>query len=63
MGYIWEASKNERVYMSKENKNCYVRVRITKSERDQIEAYCAKHDLSISEFMRLAIEEFIRKDE
>ena len=49
--------------MSKENKDCYVRVRITKSEREQIEAYCDKYNLSISEFMRLAIEKSMRKDE
>ena len=49
--------------MAKENKDCYVRVRITKSERDQIEAYSEKHDLSISEFMRLAIENYLRKGE
>ena len=47
--------------MAKENKDCFVKVRVTKSERDQIEAYCEKHDLSISEFMRLAIETRLRK--
>ena len=49
--------------MAKENKDCYVRVRITKSERDQIEAFCDKHNLSISEFMRLAIENYLRRGE
>lgn len=49
--------------MAKENKDCYVKVRITKSEKEQIEAYCDKHGLSISEFMRLAIEKQIHKEQ
>lgn len=51
------------IYMAKENKDCFVKVRITKSERDQIETYCEKYDLSISEFMRLAIEKQLWKGE
>ena len=47
--------------MAKENKDCYVRVRITKSEQKQIEAYCDKYKLSVSDFVRLAMENQLRK--
>lgn len=47
--------------MSKEIKDCSIKVRITKSEKEQIDAYCDKHGLSISELIRLALEKEFRK--
>ena len=41
--------------MAKVNKECSVRVRITKKEYETITDYCDKHEITISEFMRSAI--------
>ena len=38
----------------KETKDCHVKVRITPTERKAIEEYCEKHDLKISDFIRMA---------
>ena len=48
--------------MGKEIKDCFIKVRITKSEREQIDAYCEKHDLTISELVRLALEKYFSKE-
>ena len=45
----------------KENKDSQIKVRITKSERERIEEYCKDAELTVSEFLRLAIAEYINK--
>lgn len=50
----------------KENKSVQIKCRLTESQKDQLEKYCAAHDLTISEAMRLAITELVNggvKDE
>lgn len=42
----------------KENKDCQVKVRITKSEKERIEKYCQDAELTISQFIRIAIKEY-----
>lgn len=39
----------------KEKKTEFIKVRVSKSEKEQIYSYCEKHSLSVSEFIRLAI--------
>lgn len=43
----------------KENKDCQIKVRVSKSEREMIEQYCADAELTISQFLRLAITEYL----
>lgn len=43
----------------KENKDLQIKVRITASQKAQIENYCAANALNISQFLRLAIKEFL----
>lgn len=40
----------------KETKEFQLKVRVSKREKEKILAYCEKHDLSISDFLRLSIE-------
>jgi antitoxin component of RelBE/YafQ-DinJ toxin-antitoxin module len=37
-------------------------VRITATEKERIEKYCETHDLTISQFLRMAINEIIQKE-
>lgn len=39
----------------KENKQENIKVRITPKEKEKIKEYCDKHDMSISEFVRMAV--------
>ena len=41
----------------KENKECQIKCRITASQKQELEQYCAAAGLSISAAMRLAINE------
>ena len=43
----------------KENKSVQIKFRLTESLKQQIEDYCAAHNLNISEAMRLAVMEFL----
>lgn len=43
----------------KENKNVQIKFRLTESLKQQIEDYCAAHNLNISEAMRLAVIELL----
>lgn len=47
----------------KENKDYQVKVRITKREKEKINAYCEKHSLTISEFIRIAVNNQMNKGE
>ena len=41
----------------KENKDCQIKVRITASQKEEIERYCEINGLTISQFLRMAMEE------
>ena len=45
----------------KQNKDVQIKFRLTASLKAQIEAYCAAQALTISEFMRVAVQEFLKK--
>lgn len=36
----------------KDNKNYFLKVRVTKEERDLVKEYCEKHDVTISDLIR-----------
>ena len=46
----------------KENKECKVTVRLTKSEKAELVAYCEQYDVKMSEVLREAIFDTIRKN-
>lgn len=46
----------------KENKDFQLKSRFTKSEKNAIVEYCQTHDLTISEFIRLACNELINRE-
>lgn len=46
----------------KENKDCQIKVRITAVQKEQIERYCEAHNLNVSQFLRMAIDEIIQKE-
>lgn len=43
----------------KENKDIQIKVRITASQKEKMDLYCAASGLNISQFIRLAITEFL----
>ena len=47
----------------KEIKDQIVKVRLTKSEKEKVAAYCERHDISISELLRQSLEKCFRKEE
>ena len=47
----------------KERKECQLKFRLTKKLNERISAYCEKYDLSVSEFIRKAIEAYLRNKE
>lgn len=47
----------------KEIKDQIVKVRLTKSEKDKVAAYCERHDISISELLRQALEKCYREED
>ena len=47
----------------KENKESQIKVRITQKEKDKIAEYCKINDLTLSQFLRLAIKEYFNKGE
>lgn len=46
-----------------ENKECQIKFRLTARQKEQIGAYCAANGLNISEFLRLAASELLKKSE
>lgn len=40
----------------KEIKDKWVKVRVSSSQKEQIEAYCERYEITTSEFMRLAFD-------
>ena len=49
--------------MGKETKDCQLKFRVTKSEKDRILAYCEKLGISLSDFLRDAYSRIINKEE
>lgn len=49
--------------MVKERKECQLKFRLTKELNERIAAYCEQYDLSVSEFIRKAIEAYLRNKE
>lgn len=47
----------------KENKDCQIKVRITAVQKEKIERYCEAHELNVSQFLRMAIDEIIQKED
>ena len=46
----------------KEVKDQFIKVRITKSEKEKIISYCEKHDTTVSELIRRALEVCYREE-
>ena len=51
-----EATQEPKV---KENKDYQIKVRITKSEKEKLLSYCEANDLTVSQFLRLAMSELL----
>lgn len=47
----------------KENKNFQIKVRLTATEKDAVNNYCEKHGMTVSEFLRTAIENKLFQEE
>lgn len=47
----------------KENKDIQIKVRISATDKDKIDSYCEKHNLTISDFLRVAINNKLIKGE
>ena len=43
----------------KENKTVQIKFRLTESQKEQVEQYCEAHDITISELMRQALNEYL----
>lgn len=48
--------------MKLENKDWQMKCRLTQTEKEKVLAYCEKHHMSISEFVRLACERIIQEE-
>lgn len=46
----------------KENKDFQIKFRLTASQKQAIEEYCQAHNLSVSEFLRMAANEILNKN-
>ena len=53
--------KEERTL--KENKNYQIKVRLTATEKEAVNNYCEKHGMTVSEFLRAAIENKLFQEE
>lgn len=49
--------------MKDNRKDCQLKFRLTTAEKEQIDAYCETHDLTTSEFLRIAAMRMINKGE
>ena len=47
----------------KQNKDSQLRIRLTADQKEQIKEYCAKHNITISEFIRITCERIFQKEE
>lgn len=48
--------------MDKEVKQFQLKVRVTNSEKEKICAYCEEHNLSISDFLRVAANKLLKEE-
>lgn len=51
------------LYIMKEVKDIQIKVRITPTEKEEIMEYCEASDLTISQFLRMAINEVLNRKE
>lgn len=54
-----ERKRSKRV---KEIKDCQIKVRLTKREKEQLQEYCAANELNISQCVRYALMELLRRE-
>lgn len=47
----------------KEIKKEQIKVRVTEAEKERIENYCKAHSLTISQFLRMAVNEILNQKE
>lgn len=47
----------------KETKEFQLKMRVTKSEREQIVEYCENHKMTISDLLRISVRKFLGKGE
>ncbi len=45
-----------------DKKNIQIKVRITPIEKERIDSYCEEHELSISDFLRVAANKLLREE-
>lgn len=45
----------------KERKDCQLKVRLTKTEKERVMAYCEKYDMTVSDFIRKAVDSYLRE--
>lgn len=45
----------------KETKDFSIRIRVSKSEKERIDAYCERYSMSISELIRRALEQYLKE--
>ena len=46
----------------KEIKQFQLKVRVTNSEKDEIQKYCEEHNLTISDFLRVAANKILKEE-
>ena len=46
----------------KQNKDSQIRIRLTTEQKEQIKEYCAKHNITISEFIRFTCEKIFNTE-
>lgn len=46
----------------KENKDIQIKVRVSKSEKALIDEYCGKRSITISEFLRIAMNKCLQEE-
>lgn len=46
-----------------ERKDIQIKVRVSAIEKEKIDNYCAEHNLTISDFLRVAINKLIKEEE
>lgn len=48
--------------LDKETKEFQLKVRVTSSEKDTIQGYCERHNMSISGFLRVAANKLLKEE-
>lgn len=47
----------------KETKDFQLKMRVTKSEKEQIAAYCEKYKMTVSDLLRISVRKFLGKED